>query len=399
MQKRAYGAVALAGVATLLMSACGSGSTPTAPAATDAGAATTSATTTAAASATTTAAPVRDANVDLVIWCDNDRKAILDKYATQFGQEQGIKVAVQVSNDTRKDFKDATNVGKGPDVIVGAHDWLGELVQNGAVSPVQLSADQQGKFTKASIQAAKYNGQLYGVPYATENLGLMRNTALAPDAPASYEDLVTKGKQLVADGKATNALLQQVSKTGDAYYTYPYMKAFGGGIFGTKDNGDYDPTKVLVGSDGSIKGLTYLGQLGKDNILSTNVDFDTAQSLFSTGKVALLRHRPVGRRQGQGLRHQVRHLAAADPRGQQGHPVPRRADVLRLGQGQERRLRAGVRHQLRDQARAPGRHVQHRPPPAGPAGGARQGLGDATPTSRRGPTPARVRRRCRTSRP
>jgi arabinogalactan oligomer / maltooligosaccharide transport system substrate-binding protein len=287
MQKRAYGAVALAGAATMLMSACGGGSTPTAPAATDAAGATASASaaTTAAASPTTTAAPVRDANVDLVIWCDNDRKAILDKYATQFGQEQGIKVAVQVSTDVRKDFKDATNVGKGPDVIVGAHDWLGELVQNGAVEPVQLSTDQQAKFTKASIQAAKYNGQLYGVPYATENLGLMRNTALAPDAPATYEDMVTKGKQLVADGKATNALLQQVSKTGDAYYTYPYMKAFGGGIFGTKDNCDYDPTKVLVDSEGSVKGLSYLGQLGKDNILSTNVDFDTAQSLFATGKV------------------------------------------------------------------------------------------------------------------
>ncbi len=286
MQKRAHGAVAFAGVATLFMSACGGSSTTTAPAATDAGSATTtSAITPVAATTTGTAAPVRDANVDLVIWCDNDRKAILDKYATQFGQEQGIKVAVQGSTDVRKDFKDATNVGKGPDVIVGAHDWLGELVQNGAVEPVPLSADQQGTFTKSSIQAARYNGQLYGVPYATENLGLMRNTALAPDAPATYEDMVTNGKKLVADGKATNALLQQVSKTGDAYYAYPYLKAFGGGIFGQKDNGDYDPTKVLVGSDGSIKGMDYLGQLGKDNVLSTDIDFDTAQSLFATGKV------------------------------------------------------------------------------------------------------------------
>ena len=284
MQKRAYGAVALAGVATLFMSACGGGSsTPAAPAASgDAGSATS--TTPAAAATSGTAAPVRDANVDLVIWADADRAKILQKYADQFGQEQGIKVQIQVSTDVRKDFKDATNVGKGPDIIVGAHDYAGELVQNGAITPVQLSADAQAKFVPAAIQAAKYNGQLYGVPYATENLGVLRNTALAPDAPATFEDMIAKGKEAVASGKAANVFLQQVSKTGDAYNAYPYLKAFGGGIFGQKPNGDYDPTQVLVDSAGSVKGGDFMAQLGKDGYLSTNIDFDQATALFTAGK-------------------------------------------------------------------------------------------------------------------
>ena len=142
MQKRLLGAASLVGVAALLMSACG-GSTPT-PAATGDAAATT---TTPAATSTTTGAPVRDASVDLVIWSDADRATILKKYADQFGQEQGIKVQIQVSTDVRKDFKAATDAGKGPDVIVGAHDWLGELVQNSAVKPVNLSTTQQDLFT------------------------------------------------------------------------------------------------------------------------------------------------------------------------------------------------------------------------------------------------------------
>jgi arabinogalactan oligomer/maltooligosaccharide transport system substrate-binding protein len=320
MQKRVIGAVALAGVVSMLMSACSEGPTPTAPAASEAAGATTStaATTTTGASPTTTAAPVRDANVDLVIWCDNDRKAILDRFATQFGQEQGITVAVQVSTDVRQDFSDATKAGKGPDVIVGAHDWLGALVQNELVEPVQLSADQQAQFTKASIQAAKDNAQLYGVPYATESLGLMRNTALAPDAPATYEDMVAKGKQLVADGKATNALLQPVGKTGDAYSTYPYLKAFDGGIFGTKDNGDADPSKVLVDSPGSVKGMDYLGQLGQDGILSTDIDVDTAQSLFATGKVPYYVTGPwaVAKAKAAGIKYAISNLPTL-----QGHKV------------------------------------------------------------------------------
>jgi len=301
MQKRLLGAASALGAATLLMSACG-GTTPT-PAATEGAASTTAP----AATSTTTGAPVRDANVDLVIWSDADRAKILQKYADQFGQEQGIKVQIQVSTDVRKDFKAATDAGKGPDVIVGAHDWLRELVQNGAVKPVNLSADQQANFLPSAIQAAKFNDQLYGVPYAIENLGLVRNTALAPDAPASFEDMVAKGKALKDSGKATNVVLSQVGKTGDAYYSYPYLTAFGGGIFAVKPNGDYDPTKVLVDSEGSVKGAAYMGQLGKDGYLSTNIDFDTAQSLFATGKVPYYITGPwaIDKAKGAGIKYAI----------------------------------------------------------------------------------------------
>ena len=281
MHKRAFGAVAISGVAALALSACG-GSSPTA---TNTAAATSAATTTTAApAATTTAAPVRDASVDLVIWTDNDRAAAIKKYADQFGAEQGIKVAVQVAPDVRANFKDATNAGKGPDVIVGAHDWLGELVQNNAVSPIQMPADLQSQFSPESIAATKFNGQIYGVPYAVENIGVVRNTALAPDAPKTYEEMIAKGAELKKAGKADGTVIQEVGKTGNAYYTYPYLKAFGGGIFAQKPNGDYDPNKVIVNNAGSIKGAQQLAILGNKNILSTNVDGTNADALFDSGK-------------------------------------------------------------------------------------------------------------------
>jgi arabinogalactan oligomer/maltooligosaccharide transport system substrate-binding protein len=281
MHKRALGAAAVTGVAALALSACG-GQTPTTPSNTGAGSSTT--TSSAPAPTNTTAAPVRNAAVDLVIWTDNDRAAAIKKYADQFGQEQGIEVAVQVAPDVRANFKDATNAGKGPDVIVGAHDWLGELVQNNAVSPINLSSDLQAKFSPEAIAATKFNGQIYGVPYAIENIGVVRNTALAPDAPKTYEEMVAKGKELKAAGKADGTVVQEVGKTGNAYYTYPYLKAFNGGIFAQKGNGDYDPNKVIVGSAGSVKGAEQLAKLGKEKVLTTNVDGTNADALFDSGK-------------------------------------------------------------------------------------------------------------------
>jgi arabinogalactan oligomer / maltooligosaccharide transport system substrate-binding protein len=276
MHKRAIGAAAVTGVAALLMSACGGSTTVAAKPST---------TKAAAPAPVSTAAPVRDAAADLVIWADVDRTPIIQKYADEFGKENGIKVVVQVATDVRPQFKDATKVGKGPDVIVGAHDWLGELVQNNTVAPVNLAAADAAKFAPQSIAATKFNGQSYGVPYAVENIALVRNTALAPTAPTKMSDLVSQGQALVKSGKATNILLQEVGKTGNAFYTYPYLKAFNGGIFALKANGDYDASKVIVNSAGSIKGATELAALGKVKALSTNVDASNADALFDAGKV------------------------------------------------------------------------------------------------------------------
>ena len=291
MHKRALGTTVSAAVASLTvlaLSACGGTSpTPTTTNPAPAGSETTT-TSEAPAPAATTAAPVRDASVDLVIWTDNDRVNAVKKYADLFGEDQGIKVQVQVAPDVRANFKDATNAGKGPDVIVGAHDWLGELVQNNAVEPIPMSTEVQQQFSPESISATKFNGQIYGVPYAVENIGVVRNTALAPDAPKTYEDMVKIGQDLMKAGKADGVVVQEVSKTGNAYYTYPYLKAFGGGIFAVKDNGDYDPNKVIVNSPGSVKGAEQLALLGKEKILSTNVDGTNADALFDSGKYPYL---------------------------------------------------------------------------------------------------------------
>ena len=320
MHKRALGAVAVTGVAALALGACG-GSSPTTPSNT--GAAGTSAAGTSAAATTTgepetptgTAAPVRDTNVDLVIWTDADRSKAVQKYADEFAAENGVTVKVQIATDTRTQFKDATKVGKGPDVIVGAHDWLGELVQNSTVAPINLSADVSAKFLPKAIEATKFNGQSYGVPYAVENIGLMYNKDLVPTPPKTMDELVTMGEKLVKEGKAKGVLSQFVSKVGNAYFAYPYLSAFPeGGIFATKPNGDYDPNKVIVNTPDSVKGGEVLAELGKKKVLSTNVDDTNQDALFDTKKVPFMISGPWSVAKAKEAGHQLRHRAPARAR-------------------------------------------------------------------------------------
>ena len=71
---------------------------------------------------------VHDAAVDLVIWADQKKADSLTEFAKKWGEQQGITVTVQtVANDLQSNFITANQAGNGPDVVLGAHDWIGNL--------------------------------------------------------------------------------------------------------------------------------------------------------------------------------------------------------------------------------------------------------------------------------
>ncbi|MBQ0904798.1 maltose ABC transporter substrate-binding protein [Micromonospora sp. U21] len=227
----------------------------------------------------------------LVIWADDKRTAALKPFAEKFGQENGVTVEVQaVSKDLQTNFVTASQQGSGPDVVVGAHDWIGNLVQNGAIDPVQLAAEQKSAFNETAIKAVTFSGQLYGVPYAQENLALIRNTELAPEAPKTIEDLVATGKQLKTAKKATETLCLQVGQNGDAYHIYPLYTSAGGYLFGTGANGDYDPKDLGVGKPASIEAFKKIGALGEkgEGVLKRSIADTNSIATFTSKKCAYL---------------------------------------------------------------------------------------------------------------
>ncbi|MCW2641961.1 MAG: extracellular solute-binding protein family 1 [Dactylosporangium sp.] len=227
----------------------------------------------------------------LVIWADDKRTAALKPFAEQFGKENGVTVQVQaVSKDLQTNFVTASQSGNAPDVVVGAHDWIGNLVQNAAIDPVQLSAAQKSAFAAQAVKGVTFNDQLYGVPYAIENLALIRNTALAPDAPATIEDLVTAGKKLKAEGKVSEIMSLQVGQNGDAYHAYPLYSSAGGYLFGTKPNGDYDPKDLGITKPESQAAFAKIAALGEkgEGALKRSIGSDNAIATFTGGKAAFL---------------------------------------------------------------------------------------------------------------
>jgi arabinogalactan oligomer/maltooligosaccharide transport system substrate-binding protein len=236
----------------------------------------------------TTPAP---AGGEVVIWADDKRAAVLSKFAADFSAKSGITLKVQaVSKDLQTNFVTASQADKGPDIVVGAHDWIGNLVQNGTIDPIQLTEQQKGAFNPIAIKGVTFNGQVYAVPYAVENLALIRNTDLAPEAPATLDDLVKAGKALKSSKKVSEIMALQVGNNGDAYHIYPLYASAGGYLFGVGANGDYDPKDLGVAKPEAVAAFAKIRKLGEkgDGALKRSIGPENAISLFTGGKVAFL---------------------------------------------------------------------------------------------------------------
>ena len=72
----------------------------------------------------------------LTVWVDAERVDALKGAAAAYTEKTGVEVKL-VSKDVstiKDDFIQQVPTGKGPDITMGAHDWLGELSTNGVVA-------------------------------------------------------------------------------------------------------------------------------------------------------------------------------------------------------------------------------------------------------------------------
>jgi arabinogalactan oligomer/maltooligosaccharide transport system substrate-binding protein len=149
-------------------------------------------TTTAATQATTTTAAT-ETTVELAaleVWADDKFGPIIVEIAVPFTEATGVPVEVTVIDfqDMREQIATQAPAGEGPDVFIGAHDWLGEMVENGIASPVDLGA-KASSFTDVSKNALNWGGTQYAMPYAQEAIALYYNADLVDTAPATMVDL------------------------------------------------------------------------------------------------------------------------------------------------------------------------------------------------------------------
>ncbi len=222
-------------------------------------------------------------DADLVFWLDDTRATALAPFVDDFAAETGLNVKiVEVAEDVfRTSVNQVIPTGEGPDVFVGAHDWVGEMVANGIVAPVELGASE-ADYNPIALDAVSIGTTRYGLPYAVENVGLLRNVDLVPEAPATFADLETAALALQDEGTISVPLAVQ-GEGGAPYHYYPMYTSFGAEVFPLNEDGTYDTSTVGLDSPEGLAAAEAFSGWYDSGLISQDVTYDIMIESFSSG--------------------------------------------------------------------------------------------------------------------
>jgi arabinogalactan oligomer / maltooligosaccharide transport system substrate-binding protein len=223
------------------------------------------------------------------IWTDKDRKADIERIANAWGARRGVNVEVVEKNfgDIRDQLKTVA-VASAPDVIIGAHDWTGQLAADGLVLPLSPKQATLRQFPKYSLDAFSYGTavkRLYGAPVALENVGLVVNTRLAT-VPKTFANLEKQALAFKAKSSENLAIAVPQAPAGDAYHMYPFFSGLGGYVFGKNKAGNLNPKQIGVANPVFLKNAAAIDRWDRLGLINSKVNYDTAKNAFLKGHAA-----------------------------------------------------------------------------------------------------------------
>ncbi|MBV9999039.1 MAG: maltose/maltodextrin ABC transporter substrate-binding protein MalE [Verrucomicrobia bacterium] len=225
-------------------------------------------------------------NGELLIWMDSDRAQAVAPIAQKFEEDLGIKVRIEAPEKVTDNFPIAAQRKKGPDVVIWAHDKVGEWADGGLIAPIEVSDEYKAKFLPQAWDAVTHDNQLWGYPLSFEVVGLIYNKQLINGVPPSQlPDLQSFNEQFKRAHPDKSSILWQYSSP---FYSWGILASAGAYIFAKTPEG-YDIHNVGVATPGAVEALTQIIDLVHAGILPKGMaDNSMAKELMAQGKLAMM---------------------------------------------------------------------------------------------------------------
>jgi maltose/maltodextrin transport system substrate-binding protein len=224
-------------------------------------------------------------NGELLIWMDADRGHALEAIAKKFENDFGLKLTIEAPEKITDSFPIAAQMAKGPDIVVWAHDKVGEWADAGLIAPVQISEEFGNKFFPKAWQAVLHREWIWGYPIAMETVTLIYNKKLlGGPPPTQVSDLVSLNDKIKKEHPGVTTILWDYKS---CYYSWGILASAGAYVF-AKDGPDYDLKNVGVGNRGAIKGLSKIIALVHAGVLPKSVSYGDVEDLMGQGKLAMM---------------------------------------------------------------------------------------------------------------
>jgi maltose/maltodextrin transport system substrate-binding protein len=222
---------------------------------------------------------------ELLIWMDNARAGGLQMVTKKIEKDLGIKVTIETPENITYSFPIASQMGQGPDIVIWAHDKIGEWADGGLISPVEVSKEFEGRFSDKSWQAVQHRDRYWGYPISMETVTLIYNKRLLDvPPPKDLSGLTPINSELKAKHPGVATILWDSES---AYYTWGILASSGGYVFGT-DGKQYDLKNVGIANPGAVDGLSQIVDLIRAGILPKHMDYSTVESEICANKAAMI---------------------------------------------------------------------------------------------------------------
>jgi maltose/maltodextrin transport system substrate-binding protein len=244
----------------------------------------------AAACAIALPALARAAALPLRVWINGDKGwRGLGHAAADFTRNTGVPVQIEHPENAIGKFEQAAAAGKGPDVWMWPHDRLGSWVNAGLIRAVTPSRATREAIDDLAWSAWQLQGRTWGFPLGMETVALIHNKALAPTAPANWDEVVALDQRLQPRGQ--RAIRWWMT---EAYYSWGLIAAGGGYAFARRPDGSYDGTDVGIATPGAVRGVEVMMDLVRQGRVPRSVSYADAEAAINEGRVAMTFNGPWG---------------------------------------------------------------------------------------------------------
>ncbi len=210
------------------------------------------------------------------------KKAIYDAYMKQY---PNVTINLVHKPNLTDAVTAAAGAGQGPDIVAWVDDQIGKWVKLEAIKPMDqyVSKDyMNSQYTPAAVDAATFEGKIYGMPEAVEAITIIYNKKLinSGQIPKTTGDLVSFAKSYSQTNPGSYGVVWNPK---DAYFQAPWI--YGSGGFYVKADGT-----VGLNTSGTKAGFNFVASFR--GLMPAGIDYGIADTLFKEGKAAMIINGP-----------------------------------------------------------------------------------------------------------
>ncbi len=222
--------------------------------------------------------------------------AVIERQLARFGERHpGVRVELRVTPDAADQrhqlYVQWLNARvTEPDVLQLDIIWTAEFAAAGWIVPIPLEADDADDFFPAAVEANRWRGETYALPWFVDAGLLYWRTDIMDEAPASLDVLRRQAIAAVREQRTRYGLVWQGARyEGLVTVFLEHLAAFGGGIL--DDGGD-----VIVDRPAAVRALTFMrDSIHADGIVPPSTltwQEEQVRFAFQNGQSAFMRNWP-----------------------------------------------------------------------------------------------------------